>query len=183
RHNGGGFGGSALYMAGSFYTQSFILNKSLLADKTGKFLYIGSDKIDPPPVQWTAPVSLLIRPAFASACEIFASAVAHDPNHLIVGEYPTAGVEAGVEPWTLPDGIYFQAPVVRLVTPDDKIFLEGVGVQPNVKVPITVQSLLDDSDHVLPAAEKALDAAIAQASATESAAATIVPTAAATQGH
>ncbi|HVO44021.1 MAG TPA: hypothetical protein VMT34_15440, partial [Aggregatilineales bacterium] len=120
---------------------------------------------------------------------------AHDPAHLMVGEYPTAGIEAGVEPWTLPDNVYFQAPVLRLVTPDDRIFLEGVGVPPNVKVPITVQSLLDDTDHVLPAAEKALDVAVAKASAvqvgataaaTGSVAATQAPTpsatAAATQG-
>ena len=175
RHNGGGWGGSAVYMAGSFYTKSFILNKAELADKAGKFLYVGSTRVDPAPVQWTAPVAVLVGPACFSACEIFAASMAHDPNHLIVGRYPTAGVEAGVEPWTLPDNAYFQAPTERLVTPDNQIFLEGVGVQPNVKVPVTVESLLSSDDQELAAAEKALDVAVAKASATEA------PTAQATE--
>lgn len=157
RQNGGGSGLLARYMAGSFYTQGFVLAQSFQADKTGKFVYVGKDRVDPAPVQWDGPVAVLVGPNCYSACEIFAAAVAHDSNHLIVGRYPTGGVEAGVEPWTLPDGLYFQAPVVQIQYPDGKIFLEGVGVVPNVKVPVTTQSLLSKDDLELPAAEKALD--------------------------
>lgn len=162
RQNGGGTGLMATYFAGSFYKQSFILDKAYQADKTGKFVYVSRDEVAPAPVQWDGPVAVLIGPACYSACEIFSAAMAHDTNHLIVGRYPTAGVEASVEPWTLPDGLYFQAPTGRLVTPDDKIFLEGVGVLPNVKVPITAESLLSTDDQELPAAEKALESLTAQ---------------------
>src|SRR5262249_50569339 len=118
-------------------------------------------EVAPAPVQWEGPVAVLIGPACYSACEIFSAAMAHDPKHLIVGRYPTAGVEASVEPWKLPDGLYFQAPTGRLLTPDDQIFLEGVGVIPNIKVPITLESLLTTEDQELPAAEKALESIIA----------------------
>lgn len=157
RDNGGGWGGIARYFAGSFYTQSFVLSKSLEAAKDGKFVYVGRDDVDPAPVQWAGPVAVLIGTECYSACEIFSAAMAHDKNHLMVGRYPTAGVEAGVEPWKLPDGLYFQAPTLQIQYPDGKIFLEGVGVPPNVKVPVTVESLLAKaSDQELPAAEKAL---------------------------
>lgn len=166
RQNGGGSGLVAAYFAGSFHTESFVLNESYEADKDGKFIYVGKDLIEPAPNQWTKPVAVLVGPACASACEIFAAAVAHDPNHLIVGRYPSAGVEAGVHPWNLPGGLYFQAPIVQLRYPDGKIFLEGVGVVPNVKVPVTVESLLSTDDPEIPAAEKALQAQIEKLNAT-----------------
>ncbi|HKG27031.1 MAG TPA: S41 family peptidase, partial [Thermomicrobiales bacterium] len=97
----------------------------------------------------------LINPGCASACEIFAAAMAHDPSHLIVGRSPSAGVEAGVEPWVLPDGISFQAPVIAFHNPDGSIFLEGVGVIPNVRVPNTPENLL-----VTPRVDAALDVAV-----------------------
>jgi C-terminal processing protease CtpA/Prc len=156
RQNGGGSGLLANYFAGSFTKEAFVLNKSFQADKDGKFVYVGSDLIEPAPVQWEGPVAVLVGPACASACEIFSAAVAHDPKHLVVGRYPSAGVEAGVEPWTLPEGLYFQAPTTQIQTPDGKIFLEGVGVVPTVKVPVTVESLLSTDDQELPVAEKAL---------------------------
>ncbi len=186
RQNGGGRGDIASYFAGSFYSKAFELNESYEADKNGKFLYGGKDEIQPTPIQWTKPVAVLIGPACYSACEIFSAAMAHDPNHLMVGRYPTAGVEAGVEPWTLPDGLYFQAPVVRIVYPNGDIFLESKGVQPNVKVPVTVQSLLSTDDPDTPAAEKALtdklNAATPEATGAVPAA-TEAPTMAATSGQ
>lgn len=161
RQNGGGSGILATYMAGSFYTSQFDLNTTYQADKNGNFVYVGKQVVQPSPSQWTSPVAFLIGPACASACEIFSGAVAHDTNHLIVGHYPTAGVEASVEAWTLPDGLYFQAPTGRIMDPTNtKPFLEGVGVPPNVKVPVTAQSLTSTDDDQLAAAEAALDTQI-----------------------
>ncbi len=156
RANGGGSGVLARYFAGSFYTQSFELSESYQADSNGKFIYIGKDMIDPAPVQWDKPVAVLIGPDCASACEIFSAAMAHDSKHLIVGRYPSAGVEAGVAPWTLPGKISFQAPIERIQYPDGKVFLEGVGVVPNVKVPLTVETMTADDDPDLNAAAQAL---------------------------
>lgn len=168
RQNFGGWGDVADYFSGSFTKQKFTLNRSYQADPTGKLVYEGADTVYPSPVQWDAPAAILVGPACASACEIMAAGFAHDPSHIVVGSYATAGVEAGVHPWTLPDNLYFQAPIDELQNPDGSVFLEGVGVVPNVKVPVTVQSLLSADDQELPAAEKALDAAV-KALATETA--------------
>jgi C-terminal processing protease CtpA/Prc len=82
--------------------------------------------------------------------------MAHNPANLIVGSYPTAGVEASVSPWLLPDGLSFRASLGLLLDPDGNVFLEGTGVVPTVKVPITPESLLSDDDLELAAAEAAL---------------------------
>jgi C-terminal processing protease CtpA/Prc len=156
RANGGGSGLLASYFAGSFYTAPYELNETYQADKNGKFVYQGKDIIQPAPVQWDKPVAVLVGPDCASACEIFSAAMAHDPKHLIVGRYPTAGVEAGVAPWTLPGNISFQAPIERIQYPDGKIFLEGVGVVPNVKVPLTVDTMTSADDPDLNEAARAL---------------------------
>src|SRR5258706_8324774 len=158
RSNGGGSGGLAAYFAGSFYKDSFVLNESFQADKDGKCISAGKDTVEPAPVQWDKPVAVLIGPECASACEIFSAAMAHNPEHLIVGKYPTAGVEAGVNPWTLPGKISFQAPVIRKQFPNGDIFLEGKGVQPNVQVPLTVENLTSVNDVDLITAARALQA-------------------------
>jgi C-terminal processing protease CtpA/Prc len=158
RENGGGSGTLATYFAGSFYTQPFELFEMFQADKAGHFISQGKQMVLPAPVQWTNPVAVLVGPDCASACEIFSGAVAHDPNHLIVGYYPSAGIEASVEAWTLPENVYFQAPTGRLVDPvTQQPYLESVGVPPNVKVPVSAANLLSKDDPQLIAAEQAID--------------------------
>jgi len=90
----------------------------------------------------TKPVAVLIDERCASACELFAAAIAFDPTHVIVGCTPTAGAEGGVIPWVLRDNLDFQALVIGFQHPDGRIFREGVGVVPNVKVPNTPESLV-----------------------------------------
>ena len=104
-------------------------------------------------------IRIAVPPRYSCCCgmpEIFSAAMAHDSKHLIVGRYPSAGVEAGVAPWTLPGKISFQAPIERIQYPDGKVFLEGVGVVPNVKVPLTVETMTADDDPDLNAAAQAL---------------------------
>ena len=156
RGNGGGNGAVATYFAGSFYDEPFDLAAAYFADESGEFVYNGTEVVRPNGLEWDAPVAVLIDENCASACEDFAAAMAIDPNHLIVGQYATAGVMAGIYPWQLPDELYFQAPLLYFED-DDGVWLEGVGVQPTVDVPVTVDSLLSDDDVVLDAAENALD--------------------------
>jgi C-terminal processing protease CtpA/Prc len=184
RQNGGGSALLARYFAGSFYTDPFTLDRAFQSDSSGQFMYVSRDDVPAAPVQWEKPVAVLIGPACASGCEVFAAALAHDPQHLLVGRYPTADVEAGVEPWTLPDNLTFQVPTLREQSPDGRLFVEGVGVVPNVKVPVTVESLLYSQVQELAVADQALQPLIAKTQATAAPTAlatmraTAVPTAA-----
>jgi C-terminal processing protease CtpA/Prc len=157
RGNAGGSGGLPTYFAGSFYDDKFELAESRFATESGEFVPNGKVIVEPAPVQWNGPVAVLIDENCASACEIFAAAMAADADHLIVGQYPTAGVEASVYPWLLPGDLFFQAPLEYLEA-DGGVWIEGVGVPPTVEVPVTAENLLGDEDVVLEAAETALGA-------------------------
>jgi C-terminal processing protease CtpA/Prc len=160
RGNGGGWGQMATYFAGSFTDERFVLARQYAADGDGDFQPAGSTVVEPSPIQWDRPVAVLIDERCASACEIFSAAMAFAPagnaDRLVVGHTPTAGVEAGVLPWTLPDGLYFQASIFLMLDDEGEVFVEGVGVPPTIDVPVTAGSLLSVEDEVLHAAEEAL---------------------------
>jgi C-terminal processing protease CtpA/Prc len=163
RSNGGGVARLATYMAGSFYDRTFTLDRRVFVDAAGNDVVSGIDQVEPAPVQWSKPVAVLIGSDCASACELFAAAMAHDPSHLIVGQSATAGVEGGVFPWLMPGHIQFRAPLVGFQDADGGVFLEGKGVAPTVRAPTTTASLIlpPADDVVLQAAEQALQPLIA----------------------
>ncbi len=163
RSNGGGVARLATYMAGSFYDRTFTLDRRVFVDAAGNDVVSGIDQVEPAPVQWSKPVAVLIGSDCASACELFAAAMAHDPSHLIVGQSATAGVEGGVFPWLMPGHIQFRAPLVGFQDADGGVFLEGKGVAPTVRAPKTTASLIlpPADDIVLQAAEQALQPLIA----------------------
>ncbi|NLF79025.1 MAG: peptidase S41, partial [Chloroflexi bacterium] len=77
----------------------------------------------------------------------------------VVGHTPTGGFTGEVSDgqYTLPTGLSMQIPTGRPVDPvTGETLIEGVGVVPDVRVPVTVESLLSDEDEVLRAAEAAL---------------------------
>ena len=57
----------------------------------------------------------------------------------------------------MPEGQYPQMPVGRSVTPDGEVIIEGIGVVPNVEVPVTLDNLQND----LAGGDSVLDAAVA----------------------
>jgi C-terminal processing protease CtpA/Prc len=97
---------------------------------------------------------LMVDQGCASACELEAYAFSQVPGMIVVGQRPSAGVEAEVARGqvNLPEGMSWQEPTGRFILPDGSLFLEGKGVQPTVKVPITVDSLTSGKDTVLDAA-------------------------------
>jgi C-terminal processing protease CtpA/Prc len=59
----------------------------------------------------------------------------------------------------MPEGIYTQITIGRAVDAEGNIHLEGKGVVPTVKVPVTLETLerqANDEDVILEAAEEAL---------------------------
>lgn len=154
-------GGAPLGLAGFLYDKDIVLGQlAYYSDKTGKFEPEGKpEKVRPNKEQYKFDkIAVLVSPACASACELEAYAFAQIPGAIVVGIYPSGGIEAEVArgQYLLPEGIGLQIPTGRFTKPDGSLFLEGTGVVPTVKVPVTEATVLTTDDVVLRAAEDAL---------------------------
>ncbi len=108
------------------------------------------------PVRWneTTPVAVLIDGNSHSASEYFATAMQQSGRAVLVG-MPTAGNTEGITGFSLPDGSLIRLAVSTLQLPDGST-LEGVGVQPDIRVPLGVWGLREIPDVQVRAAYKAL---------------------------
>ncbi len=154
-------GGAPLGLAGFFTKKTITLGQlEYYSDKTGKFEPEGEpDKFLPNEEQYHFDkLAVLVGPACYSACELEAYGFSKVPGAMVIGEYPTSGTEAEVSRGQikLPDGLSMQIPTGRFVNPDGSLFLEGQGVQPTLRVPLTPKTLLRDDDVVLKVAEEAI---------------------------
>ncbi len=155
RHN---YGGSPLGLAGFLDKQDILLGQlEYYSDKTGKFEAEGPrDKVYPNEEQYSfGKMVLLVNQFCYSACEIEAYGFSQVPGMVVMGQFPTAGVEAETArgDFKLPAGIELTIPTGRFTLPDGSIFLEGKGVQPSVRLPVDQASVLSDQDSVLQAAK------------------------------
>ena len=154
-------GGAPLGLAGFLTDQTITLGQlQYYSSETGKFQSQGTpDRFYPNQEQYHFDkLAVIVGPACASACELEAYGFSKVSGAMIVGMYPTAGVEAEVArgQYQLPEGISFQSPTGRFVNPDGSLFLEGTGVQPTVRVPINAQTVLASDDVELRYAEDAV---------------------------
>ncbi len=101
---------------------------------------------------------MLVSTDCVSACEGFAFALTHEDRSIIVGHTPSAGAygEVGQGQYDLPEGFSMQFPTGRSETPDGQLVIEGVGIVPDILVPVTEDSVLGAQDDVLDAAIQAL---------------------------
>jgi len=99
-------------------------------------------------------IILLVDQYCASACELEAYGFSQVPGVVVMGENPTAGMEAEVArgEFVLPENITLTIPTGRFIKQDGSILLEGVGIVPQVTIPTTIESLTADSDMTLQAA-------------------------------
>ncbi len=154
-------GGAPLGLAGFFYDKEITLGQlEYYSDLSRRFEPEGKpDRILPNVEQYRFDkIAVLVGPACFSACELEAYGFSQVPGMLVVGQYPTAGVEAEVSrgQFLLPEGMSLQVPFGRFVNPDGSLFLEGQGVQPNLKVPVDMGTVLSNEDEVLKAALQAI---------------------------
>ena len=161
RHN---YGGSPLGLAGFLFDQDIPLGQlEYFSDKTGKFEPEGPrDKVFPNVEQYRFDKMVLLVDQYCfSACEIEAYGFSQVPNMVVMGQFPTAGVEAETArgKFLLPEGMEFDIPTGRFTMPDGSIFLEGKGVQPTVRIPVDEASVLSGEDVVL---QKAIDYILGQ---------------------
>jgi C-terminal processing protease CtpA/Prc len=160
RNNGGGNGGLANDFAGYFFDESMILSQRLYYNETtGDFEARGvPERLEPGPFQFDGPVAVLLGPNCASACEGFAHAMTQGGRATVVGHAPSAGAygEVGRGQYELPGDLSLQVPTGRPETPDGELLIEGVGVVPDILVPVTYESVMGSTDAVLEAAIQAL---------------------------
>jgi carboxyl-terminal processing protease len=160
RNNGGGNGGLAIDFAGFFFDESFVLSQGLYYNEiTGGFEERGvPTRVEPAPVQFNGPVAVLVGPNCASACEGFANALTQGGRATVVGHTPSAGMygEVGRGQYDMPGELSLQFPTGRPETPDGELLIEGVGVVPDILVPVTYDSVMGSVDAVLETAVEAL---------------------------
>ncbi len=160
RENGGGFGGLANDFAGFFFDEEAVLfQRSYFNELTDRFEVRGIPvKITPAPLLYEGPIAVLVSPDCVSACEGFAHALTVGGRSLVVGHAPTSGAfgEVGRGQYELPGDLSMQFPTGRPETPSGELLLEGVGVIPDILVPVTEDSALGRVDAVLEAAIAAL---------------------------
>ena len=158
RNNGGGV---PLGLAGFLTNQTIGLGQLEYYNKlTGKFEPQGQlDQFQPNQEQYHFDkIAVLVGRNCDSACELEAYGFSKVPGAVVVGQYPTGGVEAEVSRGQIkmPEGISMQFPTGREVLPDGSLFLEGIGVQPTIKVPVNESNVLSTEDVVLTAAENSI---------------------------
>jgi C-terminal processing protease CtpA/Prc len=147
-------GGAPLGLAGYLHDEDIPLGQlEYYSDRTGKFEPDGPrDKVFPNENQYRfAKMVLLVDQYCYSACEIEAYGFSQVPGMVVMGQFPSAGVEAEVArgKFLLPEGMEFNIPTGRFTLPDGSIFLEGEGVQLNIRIPVDEDSVLSERDVVL----------------------------------
>ena len=147
----------------SFDKEIVVGNTALYNKGSGQFYMDPGDQtsmIPPrPELQYSGPVVVMVGPACASACEFFSYDMTINNRATIIGQYPSDGAGGSVEQFLMPENLIVQMTVGRAVNAQGNIHLEGKGVVPNVKVPVTAEILQQQAngeDVVLAAAEKAI---------------------------
>jgi len=154
-------GGAPLGLAGFLTDQEIPMGQmAYFSEKTGKFEAEGlRDKIIPNIEQYSFDkMVLLVGQACFSACEEEAYGFSQVPGMIVVGTTPTSSTfgEVARGQIILPEGFSMQIPTGRSTFPDGSLFLEGTGVPPTLKVPVTLENVTSTEDVVLQYGERAV---------------------------
>lgn len=157
RHNGGGSGFLADQMAAYFFQEEFSPGNAGRYDEGEGGFFFSPDTIDvfilpPEELRYEGEVVVLVGPACASACEFFSYNMTLEDRATIIGQYPTAGLGGGVEQFFMPDNITVRMTVSRAVDSNGDIHIEAIGIQPDIRVPVTIETLFSEDDVILQAA-------------------------------
>jgi C-terminal processing protease CtpA/Prc len=164
RTNGGGSGWLADQMAAYFFDKETVVGNTARYNQGSGAFYMdpGDEQRMIPPrseLQYGGPVAVLVGPGCASACEFFSYNMTINNRAKIVGQYPSEGAGGSVEQFLMPEDISTQMTTGRAVDAQGNIHLEGKGVVPTIKVPVTAETLKKQAageDVVLEAAEQAI---------------------------
>ncbi|MAU00281.1 MAG: peptidase S41 [Anaerolineaceae bacterium] len=157
RKNGGGRGFLADQMAAYFFDEPLVTgNTAYYEDERGEF-YMNPDYEDTfflpsEDRRYDGEVVVLVGPDCASACEFFSYDMMLQDRATIVGIYPTAGLGGSVDDVAMPADETFRFTQGRAVDAEGNIHIEGIGVVPDIVVPLTEETLFNAGDPVLEAA-------------------------------
>nr|MCU0476785.1 S41 family peptidase [Anaerolineae bacterium] len=154
RQNGGGSGFLGDQLPAYFFDQDYVIGNraeySALRDSFVVNPLLEERFILPDPaLRYDGEVVVLISPDCASACESFAYAMTVNDRAVIIGHYPTAGLGGSVVPIAMPDGTEFYYTNSRSLGADGEINIEGKGVAPTLRVPMTEEVLFSGRDVLL----------------------------------
>lgn len=156
RQNGGGSGFLGDQLPAYFFDQAYVIgNRAEYSRQRGEFVVnpLLEERFILPPAElrYDGPVAVLISPDCASACESFAYAMTVNNRAAIIGHTPTAGLGGSVVPIAMPDGASFNYTNSRSLGADGEINIEGMGVAPTVRVPLTEETVFAEHDVLLTA--------------------------------
>ncbi len=158
RRNGGGRGFLADMMAAYFFDEALELGNVAAYDRERGQFYMDEDNprqfILPPDesLYYAGDIAVLVGPDCVSACEFFSYDMTLQGRATIIGHYPTGGLGGSVDQVSMPEDEVFRFTQGRAVDPDGIIHIEGLGVAPDVDVPVDEAAILGDGDPVLEAA-------------------------------
>ncbi len=157
RQNGGGSPLGTLF-ASYFVTERIDISRSYYYSETsGEFETFGPPDYTEPDdsLYYNGQLGVLVSPACASACEDVAYVLGELPQTRVFGYYASDGIygEVARGQYELPGGYSLQAPTGLTLDMDGNVVIEGLGVVPDVRVPLTVDTVqsqyVDAQDVVL----------------------------------
>lgn len=146
RTNSGGSGFLADQMAAYFFEDELILgNTGYYDDSIDSFYFDPGDEsqffLPREELRYRGQVVLLVGPACASACEFFAYDLTLEDRSTVVGQYQTSGAGGSVEDFLMPEDISVRFTIGRAVDAEGAIHVEGPGIVPEVRVPVTEETI------------------------------------------
>jgi C-terminal processing protease CtpA/Prc len=172
RRNGGGSGYLGDQLPAYFFDDEYVIgNVARFSESRGEFVVnpaLEERFIRPRSgLYYSGPIAVIVGPNCASACETFAYAMTINDRAEIIGHYPTAGLGGSVVPIAMPEGLSLSYTNTRSLGPDGEINIEGKGVSPTVRVPMTEETVFATNDVLLDAALRSLSEGSARLGITE----------------
>jgi C-terminal processing protease CtpA/Prc len=157
RQNSGGSGFLADQMAAYFFDEPLALGNTGRYDKDRDAFYFDPRNerrfyLPAEPLRYRGLVAVIVGPNCASACEFFSQDLTLEERAVIVGHYPTAGLGGSIDQVAMPEGERFTFTAGRAVDVSGEIHIEGLGIAPDVRVPVNEETLLGPGDPLLQAA-------------------------------
>jgi hypothetical protein len=177
RHNSGGSEGLMTTIFSYFFSPDFPARLELLASSSfdvarNEFVTYPAFGIPPrlpisapsPETYYGGKVIILVSENCVGACEFFTAWMKMYGRATIIGPHATTGAGGQVQQIQLPEGIILNYTYSRQTDRQGKVYIEGVGVEPDVRVPLTeayAAALVDGQDPVLDFALASMDQLLA----------------------